>query len=266
MLVSISIIALLIALLLPAIKQSRELTKRVVCSSQQKQILMSLLTFSGENSGAFPMGHWGTPGIMGNGGEILEMLGGWYTGMDENDGPLKLFECPSRNPGELVHASRVIYHNPGPTGSVGYGFLRDSIRGTYTYVGGPGSRIDGGTGLPSHGGLWWRGWVAYDGGTWNRYEDIHGFGPVPRMSMRTQHTKVALLTDRMWLTEGYSQNYNPNNWSDCCSVIDNNHKNQDGSPTGGNVGMIDGHVEWRNANIIKERVHAYTLYRPFVCY
>ena len=52
--VVISIVALLISLLLPAIKKVRETAKTAICLSNQKQIAMGLITYSLENCDHFP--------------------------------------------------------------------------------------------------------------------------------------------------------------------------------------------------------------------
>ena len=54
LLVVISIVALLISLLLPAIKKARETAKTAICLSNQKQIAMGLITYSLENGDHFP--------------------------------------------------------------------------------------------------------------------------------------------------------------------------------------------------------------------
>ena len=66
----------------------------------------------------------------------------------------------------------------------------------YMYVGGNGKEGGGSTG-----GIWWHGLVAYDGAIWNRYDDPFDFGPVPTLAHRRQHSKVAVLTDHMWVSE-----------------------------------------------------------------
>ena len=54
LLVVISIIALLIALLLPAIKSSKEYARRAVCGSQLRQIGQATLMYANDHGGQFP--------------------------------------------------------------------------------------------------------------------------------------------------------------------------------------------------------------------
>ncbi|MAE66983.1 MAG: hypothetical protein CMJ18_22210 [Phycisphaeraceae bacterium] len=54
LLVVISIIALLIALLLPAIKRSKEIARRIACASGLHQIGIGLIAYAGEQNGELP--------------------------------------------------------------------------------------------------------------------------------------------------------------------------------------------------------------------
>ncbi len=260
MLVVITIISLMIAILLPAIKRAKEEARRIQCAAQEKQVLMALLSYRDNNNGWFPEGQAGTPTVIGGARQILEMLGGWYQGMDENDGPLKLLECPSRTstffPG---NGNRVIYFQ-----NSAYGAYAHSLHSTYMYFGGIGSLRDGAGNPRTGGGYAWMGWYVYGGAAFATYDDPYDFGPVPSDSLRLRHSSVGIYEDRMWRDGTYL--YAPDNWSDCCSVIDNNHKDKQGDPHGGNVAFVDGHAEWRNNNITVERVHSYSLYRPMILY
>ncbi|MBI1370182.1 MAG: prepilin-type N-terminal cleavage/methylation domain-containing protein [Planctomycetes bacterium] len=55
LLVVITIIALLVAILLPAMGQARAATRRVVCLSNQRQIALGALDFASDNAGAMPV-------------------------------------------------------------------------------------------------------------------------------------------------------------------------------------------------------------------
>ena len=56
LLVVISIIALLIALLLPALTQAREAAYNVVCASNQKQMALAVLSYVEDHDGTVPVG------------------------------------------------------------------------------------------------------------------------------------------------------------------------------------------------------------------
>jgi prepilin-type N-terminal cleavage/methylation domain-containing protein len=57
LLVVISIIALLVSILMPALSRARETAKRVVCQSNMRQMIMAQLTCAAGDTGKFPP-HW----------------------------------------------------------------------------------------------------------------------------------------------------------------------------------------------------------------
>ena len=57
LLVVISIIALLLAILMPALGKVKEKAKLTVCKSNQHQLVIGLLTYAGDNDGFFPPSH-----------------------------------------------------------------------------------------------------------------------------------------------------------------------------------------------------------------
>src|ERR1043166_3877243 len=63
LLVVVAIIAILAALLLPALQRAKEEGKRVLCLSHMHQIHVSLMLYSDDNSGFFPMMYWGAPNL-----------------------------------------------------------------------------------------------------------------------------------------------------------------------------------------------------------
>jgi len=59
LLVVISIIALLLAILLPAVQSARRVANRVVCLSQVRQIGTAIQTYTHDHNGHFPYSGWG---------------------------------------------------------------------------------------------------------------------------------------------------------------------------------------------------------------
>ena len=86
----IAIVALLIALLLPAIKRAREMARRASCLSNQRQLVVGLAAYQGEHDG------WLVPGAVlqgGNGCVGYEINGSPSLAMDNsllfnNNGPV----------------------------------------------------------------------------------------------------------------------------------------------------------------------------------
>jgi prepilin-type N-terminal cleavage/methylation domain-containing protein len=56
LLVVIAIIAILASLLLPTLGRAKEMGKRTVCKNNQRQIVLTLLMYAGDNQGRFPDG------------------------------------------------------------------------------------------------------------------------------------------------------------------------------------------------------------------
>jgi len=268
MLVVITIIAIMIAMLMPAVKKAKRQAKFTLCATQQKQIMTALLSYTYDFNDYWAPGTWGTPTMINAGSEIIPRLqsGSLFDsdlepGTDRGDMALRLARCPEWT--QLgIQYDRPVYSAPGFPGSYG----SDQLHMTYNYVGGHGN----GAGI-SHGGVWWHGWVAYDGGTWNRYDDPGDLGPMWHSTSRLRQSENGVLTDRMWidpiLTGGGSVVY-PFNVADGTGwKIGLNHtRGPNAGAIGGNVGMADGHVEWRWEQNLKERVQVYWLYRPYICY
>ena len=61
LLVVIAIIAILAAMLLPALNSAREKGKRIKCNSNQKQILLNIIGYTQDNNGWFPLAYRTAP-------------------------------------------------------------------------------------------------------------------------------------------------------------------------------------------------------------
>ncbi|MAE64442.1 MAG: hypothetical protein CMJ18_09245 [Phycisphaeraceae bacterium] len=126
LLVVISIIALLIALLLPAIKRSRESAKNVMCQNRMRQLGIAVNFYTEEHQDRYPLYTTGWPQL-------------WWVPMAGAESTRDMYvtlQCPSQE---------------------NFGFFDDyRIPGTYPGDYRGGSRI--GSSAPSHSG--WPTWIA----------------------------------------------------------------------------------------------------------
>jgi prepilin-type N-terminal cleavage/methylation domain-containing protein/prepilin-type processing-associated H-X9-DG protein len=111
LLVVVAIIAILAALLLPALKGARDRAKQATCLSQLKQVGMALLMYADENNAWLPLSEfevspgapqfWTTTIVPYLGHGINDSFGGWgnYLGGGWKYAVGQTFlRCPSRNP------------------------------------------------------------------------------------------------------------------------------------------------------------------------
>jgi prepilin-type N-terminal cleavage/methylation domain-containing protein len=68
LLVVIGIIALLIAILLPALKRARESAQRVLCMGNQRQLMIAVIMYTGDWKGSLPFCNWAAGDTNPNGG------------------------------------------------------------------------------------------------------------------------------------------------------------------------------------------------------
>lgn len=74
LLVVVAIIAILAALLLPALRRAKEQSKRMVCVSQLRQIGQAMYLYAGDNDSSVPAGRWDNNGNWGN-------VNTWYSNL-----------------------------------------------------------------------------------------------------------------------------------------------------------------------------------------
>jgi prepilin-type N-terminal cleavage/methylation domain-containing protein len=155
LLVVIAVIAILLAILMPALGRAKESAKRVVCSGQVKQVGVAMLAYVGDYDSRMPtynsdtaksqpylLNHSyalyrGDPGYMDNAGKLLPMkVALLYEGKYITEP--KVFYCPSNIAPLYKYES---YCNPKPWGSLPQNFnATDSgghnqwVRMGYTYL------------------------------------------------------------------------------------------------------------------------------------
>ncbi len=278
MLVVITIVSLLISLLLPAVKKSKRQARYLVCATQQHQIVQAVIGYAADNKNHFPNGYWAAPTIIGQALDVIPYLqaGGrisrdYQHAESEGDSALRVFTCPdfprSRDRGHSIYGTfdrtmiAIADYGWAATGWGNVGSAMDpdgsGIHSPYMYLGGVGQWSN-----QTDGSNWWHGWVAYDSATYASYDDPDGIGPVLTLGHRARHDESAILTDQGNLWDPYRK---PGSEAGGVQAVPNHRKGSD-ETAGGNVTFPDAHVEWRWVEHIEERIHAYTTYRPYICY
>ncbi len=155
LLVVISIIALLIGLLLPALSTAKESSRRIICAANQRSVVQYQHTYAMDNNGKFQIEGPGTQT------HLSWILKKHYINMQQNDIDLETFGCPNRGID--------FFYDPNPDTDQG------SIRASYymTY-GRPGSMLKTG---PT---AWTKRWKSptsvYDKSDWVMIGDIIEMG------------------------------------------------------------------------------------------
>ncbi len=287
MLVVITIIALLVAIILPAVKRAKRHARYTICATQERQITQALICYAASNRNDFPHGYSVTPTVIGGAQSVLDCLQGYNiipneqaSDYDGSPGPpviaLKLITCPDflRRPGTGIsiyaqYDRAHFAHWPADWGGSAWMMPNGSgLYTTYMYVGGIGDWRN-----QDDGSSRWHGWYANTQAMYDLYDDpYNGIGPVLNLGHRARHSEAALLTDRMWLTDG-SASSGPNTqdpFRSGASFIGGqsvvNHKQDGLELTGGNVAFPDGHVEWRWVDHIEDRMDVWSDYEPYICY
>ncbi len=274
LLVVVAIIAVLVSILLPSLSRAREMARRALCSANLRQISTGLIGYAEDANGWFP-GNINviSPHIIGYADEFVRYLNVSVKAQSElpADGRVtgqlaELFGCPSlRNPLTLWDTVKIYETAWNYSGYYGRG-----LHVLYTYYGGEGNAqitVPGSprTVEPSYWERWWAtgGTYSPQPDLWDEYTDPNLPGPAPSLSLKTAHSVVGLITDRMWPEDGARNYFNqPDNiagdswvWSpDPRGGIVPNHTLDGEICAGGNVGFLDGHVEWRDSRGLKERV------------
>ena len=237
LLVVVSIIALLLALLLPALQKAREMARRVACGANVRQVATALYSYASGSREHLPSGDWKEPHTIGGNRAFTTIMGEPKTigHGDREVGPV--FACPSLEP---------VPHEPDRPRFL-TADIRNTDSGVFTYY-----QYYGGTGSGGSGFGYWQGWFTNNSLTHgfghyiDKYPDPGRRGPVAKLNSRKRSAATAVLTDRMWLSKRTSTGGFTYAWHQSTGLLAAGHYAEDGLPEGGNVGMADGHVEWRS--------------------
>lgn len=233
LLVVIAIIALLLAILLPALSKAKELARRTVCSTNHKQIALSMQIYGNENNSELP----------------LNTKGGWlwdvsYSTTDfviGSGGSKDTFYCPSeksKNPERAIfwqhsqggispstQIGEVAEPTTGREGYyrvTGYFWLMDTVNG----------RTPRPAGIPEK--IW------------------------PRKTTERNPSGMELVVDATLSTGPDPEtasfvDVHGGSWSKWGIPDPSNHLNRLSKPAGGNILFLDGHGEWRQFSEMQAR-------------
>jgi len=235
LLVVISIIAVLMAILMPALKRVREQTKRTSCANQVRQQCMALLMYAQENDSKMPLTTFG-------GGQWLWDMSYFATdAIMDNGGERKLFRCLSNQTNTDDDAywryseARNFFasglDSPEPAGDkerqqhyrvTSYCYLMEtnSGRGMIFAAGEPGSRVQ---------------------------DPIRRF--VKTTTQVGSHGSMEFVLDTV-IQYGGGNWIVPERFADWAQGT--NHMKRD-EPDGANIGFLDGHAGWRHFGEMYER-------------
>ena len=228
MLVVIAIIAILVALLLPALKGARERTRRVICGSMLKQHSLVVEMYTLDNDNEYVEGAWGTFEGTNNGNAIYP----YY------DGGLNKLLCPSSPVQDRQRQLIAQGHgNLGPVPWVPNLTFQGKINYNYHYLAGYGclscsgcSRacpIERGDGYPGH--------CCGRGSFWE---------PIIFKDKPTREPfRIPIMMD--FAHPGRMQtDFVPHPYYNTLGGTLDNHEGQGDFPAGENVMFYDGRVEW----------------------
>jgi len=116
LLVVVAIIAILTAMLLPALSRAREKARQAVCAGNLKQIGLAIAMYGNDFDGFLPPTWRWTPGILNTIGYDYGVNEAWYNLIKSYSESMKVFYCPGN--ARFAPASRQV-----PTGYFGIGYF-----------------------------------------------------------------------------------------------------------------------------------------------
>jgi len=240
LLVVIAIIALLLSIIMPALKKVKQQAKRIVCSSQIKQQGMALVIYAQANDEKMPMTTW-------SGGQWLWDVSYFTTDVIIASGAdRKIFHCP----GNPVDTNKTRYwryseHFSGPVSNstpepsivserqrhwrvISYCYLMETKNGR------------GDIWAPSEPG------AAKVASAGKKFVDR-------TTSFRTPRSQVELITDSVIEYSDFYKWNVPDKHSDWAMGTNHLESGEPPEPDGSNIGFLDGHVTWRHFDDMYQR-------------
>ncbi len=225
LLVVIAIIAILAAMLLPALARAKERAKRIQCLNAQKQFALAMTMYANDNKDYLPAHQTGAMGSQGYWAWDLP----WDVGttMNQNGTQYKIFYCPSTSP----KFSEQDWFNLWNYATNNYHVLGYAMTLANTAT------------------------VAVSNQNVKITPQPIQIGPISVLPTASDRVMIADATLSMPGQDNESQRYTYNYTSVPGGYIKpHTSPHLKGSiPAGGNLGMLDGHVEWRKFELMKVR-------------
>jgi prepilin-type N-terminal cleavage/methylation domain-containing protein/prepilin-type processing-associated H-X9-DG protein len=121
LLVVIGIIAVLIAILLPALAKARFQATLTSCASNQRQLATALLMYANSNRGFFPRFDLGTGGGEANLSDLLGGPDGFFSYFNSKYKlPKSILFCPAGNPDRYDYIFNTFNAGPNPMQAISY--------------------------------------------------------------------------------------------------------------------------------------------------
>ena len=252
LLVVISIIALLIAILLPALGQARRATQQITCSSQLRQLGFSNLSYADSHNDWFPRIYWYSQAGIGldSGNDPLEWMGGSTT----------ILSCPTATsqstiasyiPPNMHNIGGIRYRWTTYRTLAGRGGRNETWDVFGMHVGGSPSSVN----LGLNDGRISVGVPRRDIGGRMVPNNLTPAGPklVPNVYIHRDSNQPMMF-------DAFKMNLPTYNVYTAAGVTTNSHTNSNGRVDGMNIVYMDGHANWRKLRDASDYDYRISLY------
>ena len=232
LLVVIGIIAILTAILLPAMGAAREQAKRVVCANDIRVFGQSVTLYANQNKGKVPMHHGGANWLW----DLAYDSRDWF--VDVAKVPREMFYCPS-----YTHETEGQWDFCGVPGSNPDNF---AIIGYYWLGKRPGYRAGPGTFTPN----------TLTNAAFRDPLTDKWIEKVTDSTEKSKPSDLVLMSDIV-LSREDRKTWDDKNFITIYGGYHSGHgttHRKGDKPLGGNVLFLDGHVVWRNFDEMKVRL------------